>query len=300
MTRLALLSLAAALGAAAVPLLAQPPADANRDAFYCDERKLGSWFYCNSEEAKRKAREQARPASPAIPATERMAQITAQLDELKARAILEPTSENIVSYIRFQREQLDRASLFSDVWQRAIWQDPALDYTLERPVGALAKKQWQDARAVERDAVMAGLSQRYGLFYFYSQTCGACEVMSPIVRAIADRWRITVRAISTDGGPSRHFPDYKVESGQRARMGLAAENFTRPGHAATQVLGHEALGKTRLAAQSLAGLPWMERAGCACSKPAGATTTSGSRRRASCPSSLKSRTIAMKPFRKKG
>ena len=72
MTRLALLSLAAALGAAAVPLLAQPPADANRDAFYCDERKLGSWFYCNSEEAKRKAREQARPASPATPATERM------------------------------------------------------------------------------------------------------------------------------------------------------------------------------------------------------------------------------------
>ena len=65
MTRLALLSLAAALGAAAVPLFAQPPADANRDAFYCDERKLGSWFYCNSEEAKRKAREQARPASPA-------------------------------------------------------------------------------------------------------------------------------------------------------------------------------------------------------------------------------------------
>lgn len=120
MTRLALLSLAAALGAAAVPLLAQPPADANRDAFYCDERKLGSWFYCNSEEAKRRAREQAMPASPAIPATERMAQITAKLDELKARAILEPTSENIVSYIRFQREQLDRASTFADVWGRSI------------------------------------------------------------------------------------------------------------------------------------------------------------------------------------
>ena len=140
MTRLALLSLASALGAAAVPLLAQPPADANRDAFYCDERKLGSWFYCNSEEAKRKAREQARPASPAIPATERMAQITAKLDELKAHAILEPTSENIVSYIRFQREQLDRASTFADVWGRSIWQNPDLDYTLEWPVSTLAKQ----------------------------------------------------------------------------------------------------------------------------------------------------------------
>src|SRR3546814_21069388 len=79
-------------------------------------------------------------------------------------------------YIRFQRAQLDRASLFSDVWQRAIWQDPELDYTLERPVGALAKKQWQDARAADRDAVMARLSERSGLFYFFAQTCGACEV----------------------------------------------------------------------------------------------------------------------------
>ena len=130
------------------------------------------------------------------------------------------TPENVTAYIRFQRAQLDRASLFSDVWQRAIWQDPELDYTLERPVGALAKKQWQDARAADRDAVMARLSERYGLFYFFAQTCGACEVMSPIVRSVADRWHITVRAISTDGGPSRHFPDYKVESGQRPRMGL--------------------------------------------------------------------------------
>ena len=32
--------------------------------------------------------------------------------------------------------------------------------------------------------------------------------------------RITVRAISTDGGPSRHFPNYTVENGQRPRMGL--------------------------------------------------------------------------------
>ena len=50
MTRnLAILSLAGALAAVTIPALAQPPADPNRDAFYCDERKLGSWFYCNSE-----------------------------------------------------------------------------------------------------------------------------------------------------------------------------------------------------------------------------------------------------------
>ena len=193
------------------------PSATAADTLYCEERRLGYWFYCvkpaPSEEAQ-------QPEAEPVPATQELDAITSELRELKARAILYPTEANVAAYIRFQRAQLDRASLFSDVWQRAIWQDPELDYTLERPVGALAKKQWQDARSAERDAVMARLSQRYGLFYFYSSTCGPCEVMSPIVKGVAERWRIAVRAISTDGGPSRHFPDYKVETNQRARLGL--------------------------------------------------------------------------------
>jgi conjugal transfer pilus assembly protein TraF len=44
--------------------------------------------------------------------------------------------------------------------------------------------------------------------------------MSPIVKSVASTWRITVRAISTDGGPSRQFPDYAVETNQRSAMGL--------------------------------------------------------------------------------
>jgi conjugal transfer pilus assembly protein TraF len=188
------------------------------DALYCEERRLGYWFYC-VKPSPEPAAPQPQAAAPANASAELEA-ITATLRDLRAQAILHPTPENVTSYIRFQREQLDRASLFSDVWQRALWQDAELDYTLERPVGALAKRQWQDARAASRDLVMAQLSQRYGLFYFFAQTCGACEVMSPIVKSVADRWHLTVRAISTDGGPSRHFPEYVVENGQRPRMGL--------------------------------------------------------------------------------
>jgi len=221
MTRnLAILSLAGALAAVTIPALAQPPADPNRDAFYCDERKLGSWFYCNSEEARRKAREAAQSSVPTAPATERLAAITAQLDELKAKAILDPTSENIVAYIRFQREQLDRASTFADTWSRSIWQNPDLDYTLERPVSTLAKQTWTADRAAQRDTTMADLTQRYGVFYFYSSSCSACRTFSPVMRALSDRYGLEVLAVSMDGGPNEQFPNYVVNSGQYQRMGL--------------------------------------------------------------------------------
>lgn len=187
------------------------------DPFYCAERQLGYWFYCSK--SKPPERQEPAPAEAAS-ASVRLDAITAELRELKAKAILDPSPDNVTAYIRFQRRQLDQASLFSDVWQRAIWQEPDLDYTLQRPVSTLGKRAWQDNRKAERDSVMAGLSQRYGLFYFFAQSCGACEVMSPIVQSVAQTWHIEVRAISTDGGPSRTFPRYTVETNQRAKMGL--------------------------------------------------------------------------------
>lgn len=191
--------------------------DYRGDDFYCGERRLGQWFYCEKPKSK-PAEPQA--AAPVQSASERMAAIGKELDELKARAILEPTEENVIAYVRFQREQLDRASTFSDIWQRALWQNPEIDYTLQRPVSTVAKRAWSDNRTADRDQVLANLGQRYGMFYFFAQSCGACEIFAPILRSVAQSHRMAVMAVSMDGGPSRDFPDYVVDSGQRARMGV--------------------------------------------------------------------------------
>ncbi|WP_374942082.1 conjugal transfer protein TraF [Sphingomonas sp.] len=205
---------------AAVPAQAAPTAQQG-DRFYCEDRQLGTWFYC--ERPLPAEPEAAPPSAPVSTAAEQLEAVTTELRELKARAILDPSPANVTAYIRFQRAQLDRASLFGDVWQRAIWQTPELDYTLQRPVGTVAKRQWLDTRKAERDRTLSQLGKRYGLFYFFAQSCGACSVMSPIVKAVADTHGITVRAISTDGGPSETFPRYTVETNQRAAMGLTSQ-----------------------------------------------------------------------------
>lgn len=188
------------------------------DEFYCGERKLGTWFYC--DRPRRPAAEPSPSVAPAVPAAERMAAITRQLDELKALAILEPTTENVTNYIRFQREQLDRASTFADVWGRTVWQNPELDYTLQRPINNLGKRVWLAERTADRAGVLATLSQRYGVFYFYSSSCAACEVFSPIIRSLSDQYGLSVLAVSMDGGASGSFPDFVVDTGQYAKMGL--------------------------------------------------------------------------------
>ncbi|MDF0490457.1 conjugal transfer protein TraF [Sphingomonas sp. H39-1-10] len=189
-----------------------------QDDFYCGERRLGTWFYCDRPKPAPEA--QAQAPAPEPPAAERLAAITHRLDELKARAILEPSEENVIAYVRFQREQLDRASTFSDVWQRALWQNPDLDYTLQRPVSTLGKRAWLDNRRADRDAVLTRLGERYGIFYFFAQSCAACDIFGPVLRSVTDSHRLAVMAVSMDGGPSRDFPNYVVDSGQRARMGV--------------------------------------------------------------------------------
>ena len=134
------------------------------DDFYCGEHRLGQWFYCTKPKPPETAK--AQPQTPEQSAAERLAAITRELDELKARAILDPSEENVIAYVRFQREQLDRASTFSDTWQRALWQNPDIDYTLQRPVNTVAKRAWLDNRKADRDQVLTNLGQRYGLFYF--------------------------------------------------------------------------------------------------------------------------------------
>lgn len=188
--------------------------------FYCRQRRLGTWFYC--DRAKPRPRGGA-PARPPVSASQQLAEVGRELDELKAKAILDPSEENVTAYIQFQRAQLDRASTFSDQWQRAIWQNPDLDYTLQRPVSTLGKRAWIDNRREETDEAMRRLSQRYGIFYFYAQACGACDIFGPILKSLADMSGFNVVAVSMDGGPNRTFPNYVVDAGQYARMGLTSK-----------------------------------------------------------------------------
>ena len=213
---------ALALLMALVPLAAAEAQNRAPDATYCVERALGRHFYC---EDPRPATPAPEPTivemAPARTATEEMDAIRAQLTELRAAAVLDPTPQNVSAYIAYQRVQLDRASAFSDAWRRVLWSEPELDYTLQRPVSRIGKRLWLDTRKEDRERVLETLSERYGVFYFYAASCSACVEFSPILKAFSDRYGISVKAVSVDGGASPYFPDAVRDTGQMARLGLS-------------------------------------------------------------------------------
>ena len=155
-----------ALAAMGIWAVLAAPAESAEWRSWCGEG-LGWHFYCDRSEELRET-----PPAPGPPtdsasqsATERIMEIRRRLEEARASAILDPSPEKVAAYLRLQQETLQRAAAFSDAFRRTVWATPELDYTLKRPVGALAKRLWSDGRRAEVAASLAKLGERYGLIY---------------------------------------------------------------------------------------------------------------------------------------
>ena len=183
---------------------------------------LGWHFYCDRAEEPVQA-EPALPLpspGPTQSATERIEAMRKALEAARAEAILNPTTANVTAYLRLQQETLQRAAAFSDAFRRTVWATPELDYTLRRPVGALAKQVWSDGRRQARDAALARLGERYGLIYLGHAGCAGCKVFGPLLRAFAQRHGLDVLAVSLSGEALEGWPEAVADNGRAARLGL--------------------------------------------------------------------------------
>ena len=186
---------------------------------------LGWHFYCDRKDDPPAA--ESAPVPPTPPsagneqsAMERIEAMRKALEEARAEAILDPTPAKVTAYLRLQQETLQRAAAFSDAFRRTVWATPELDYTLRRPVGALAKQVWSDQRRQNRDAALARLGERYGLIYLGHAGCAGCKVFGPLLRAFAKRHGLDVLAVSLTGEALEGWPEAVPDNGRAARLGL--------------------------------------------------------------------------------
>ncbi len=202
-------------------LLTAVSADAREWRSWCGaEAPLGWHFYCDRDEKKDEETQAGQTPPPS--SKERIHSLRKALEDARAQAILEPTPENVTAYLRLQQRALQSAAAFSDAFRRAVWANPGLDYTLRRPVGALAKRLWSEERRAERDAALARLGERYGLIYLGSEKCPACRVFGPLLRAFALRHGLEVLAVTMTGGALEGWPEAVADQGRAERLGIKA------------------------------------------------------------------------------
>ena len=156
--------------------------------------------------------------SSSPPPTEKIEIQRKELETKLHTAILEPSHENIITYILAQKALMDQSQRFSESWQRVVMTTPALDETLVHPVDQNARHIYYQEKHQETTKRIKALAQEYGLFFFFKGECSYCHHFAPVVKHFAKKHGWSVLGISMDGGSLAEFPGAKRDNGMAARL----------------------------------------------------------------------------------
>jgi len=163
----------------------------------------------------------ASETAPTEPAPLSAAWLRANLDRYQRQAIDDPSPTKVALYLYLQRIALDKASRFTDVYQRVVQSDLYLDETTRHPVGNYANLLNRIA-GQQRAAVLKDLAGETGIWFFYRSDCPYCAAQAPVLHLLSEQTGIRVQAIALDGRalPNGRFPQFGRDTGQAVRLGV--------------------------------------------------------------------------------
>lgn len=199
-------------------------------SFQCDDQRTKGWnFYCdppkNTVEPEEPAEESDVP-SPPPPAplsyTEQMMAYRAQVEELKHRAILEPTQENLVAYMEIQQQVMRRAGKFTEVWQRTMFSTPSLDPNVRKPLSNMGNNIHQDTKRAERVRAFQAAAHDHVLMFVVEtpDVCLYCDAQAQVLSSLVEQHNVPVFAVTKDGTVTSEFPEATLDTGQLETFGL--------------------------------------------------------------------------------
>jgi conjugal transfer pilus assembly protein TraF len=189
------------------------PKTRNISSFY--DKKAEGWHWYEDMK-NQKAADEIKSEKPLTP-TEEVEALKAELNHLLNKAILYPTSENVLTYKRRQEAFMEKSHEFARVWQRVTFENPDLDYSLKFPTQHTGRLIYKEEEGKRKDKVLRDLAKEYGLFYIFKSDCRYCTAFAPIVKGFSKKYGWDVLAISQDGARdeiiNEEFPKAVVNNG---------------------------------------------------------------------------------------
>ncbi len=178
------------------------------------------WFWYEDPILEKKQNEQS--LSPKYDPTEEMEQFRKMVDHKLNLAILRPTEENLRNYANTYFEVARRAQHFTDAYKLMLLRNPQYDYSLQHPMNHNARVIYDQLQTQAMEASIKQLATTHGFFFFFSGNCQYCKIFAPTVKRFAERYRISVMAISLDGSTLPEFPNAIRDNGAARTLKVTA------------------------------------------------------------------------------
>ncbi|GAO99064.1 hypothetical protein Cva_01739 [Caedimonas varicaedens] len=188
--------------------------------FY-SQRDKGWMFYEKEIPAKpveRLPRSKDLPdASKIRTAREKIKALEKEFEEATSAALLSPTFANVQKTIALQREILNKATAFQEMWMQVS----LAEEQHKRPEDQDAPRH-RKVLAEQKEKILhrklKSLAQETGLFFAFKESCPYCHAFAPTVKEFAQAYGFEVQAVSGDGGKIKEFPQAVADNGMLKQL----------------------------------------------------------------------------------
>lgn len=166
--------------------------------------KAEGWAWYEDKDPKLPEQEQNVEQKPEVTEENYSAKLNAlqkKLEEAKARAVIEPTKENIYAYQLLQKNLSENASVFTSLWTKNLLEHPELDSRIENPVTQYGINTRKETDTKEKDALCKSLAQDHLLFFFYNGAEKPSQIFSLLIKDFSEKHGFALVGIVADGSP---------------------------------------------------------------------------------------------------
>lgn len=182
------------------------------------------WYWGKDEVISHKNKKQPintkKVLKSSVSHAEVLKEISTEVEELKAKALVEPTVENVTNYIKAQNKVVNMASQFSVGWQKALLTHPELNFTALNPTNNYAKQIIEKENKNTVNSSLEKFSKLHGLLFFYEGKKSLDTFQSKIVREFSATNNIAVVAIAIDKASNQYFQNSSPDNGRAKKLGI--------------------------------------------------------------------------------
>lgn len=147
------------------------------------------------------------------------------VEELRAEAqrrlnvaVMDPTEENLKSYLAINTLMLEKSTVFAQRWKETLWANPNFDHTVVHPNANFAQVALKDKNKQEKEALLTQLAKNSGLVILVQNGCSFCSLMAPVINRLQEESGFNVLAITIKGGIPQEWPAAKPDNGIVRRL----------------------------------------------------------------------------------
>jgi conjugal transfer pilus assembly protein TraF len=173
----------------------------------------GYWWYPPDKLPSAREKEKAPEKPRALEEIRAMEELRVEVERRHSEAIMNPTEENVLSFLEAQNFAMNKAAIFADVGRRITWQHPEVDYTARAPVANFARSSFDRRKTEAQEQHFRKLTETHAILYFARSDCPMCADEAPVLKGLSLDTGMQVLAVSLDGKPMYMFPDAKPDNG---------------------------------------------------------------------------------------